>query len=193
MGYCLLYPADYFEAGLPHAVSIAPEGFVFWESPPSVGIGVLDASGRNVRQLADKRITQLGFDPGRSSLTIGGEEAVVLADVGGQASSREVLIVHDDRLYTLGFILPDPEDSPGIERFERFYDTVINSFTFVPISVSPQALPEESQGTGGSAVVAFVKDGDVLVWEETTGQTETIFDSGDVRRPEFNATFEVWQ
>ena len=26
----------------------------------------------------------------------------------------------------------------------------------------------------------FVKDGDILVWDEATGQTETIFDSGDV-------------
>lgn len=38
--------------------------------------------------------------------------------------------------------------------------------------------PSASAGTG--AVVAFVKDGRLLIWDEATGQTQIIFDSGDV-------------
>ena len=63
--------------------------------------------------------------------------------------------------------------------------TVINTFTFVPTALSP-APTEASQGIGGSALIAFVKDGDILVWEEATCQSQTIFDSGDVIRVELS-------
>ncbi len=65
-----------------------------------------------------------------------------------------------------------------------------------PIQASPTAVPvlsatpaaiatpiqvtTPSAASGGSAVVVFVKDGDILVWDEATGQSETIFDAGDV-------------
>lgn len=39
--------------------------------------------------------------------------------------------------------------------------------------------PAASAGTGQSAVVAFVKDGDIQVWDEATSQNRTVFDSGD--------------
>jgi len=166
-GYCLLYPAGYFLTGFPHQVCIAPDGFVFWETPCPVSIGVLDASGRSVHQLADGRMAQIGFDPGRSRLIIGGEEAVVLADVGAQSSMQEVLIVHEDRLYTLAFPLPE---------YESLHTTIINSFTFVPTVPSPA----ETRATHGTARVVYVKEGDILVWEEATSQTQTIFKAGDV-------------
>jgi hypothetical protein len=40
--------------------------------------------------------------------------------------------------------------------------------------------------TGQWAVVAYVKNGDILVWEEISGQSQTIFDSGDVTRVELS-------
>jgi hypothetical protein len=45
-----------------------------------------------------------------------------------------------------------------------------------PTTEATQA-PSTSAGTG--AQVAFVKDGRVLIWDEATGQTQTIFDAGD--------------
>lgn len=53
------------------------------------------------------------------------------------------------------------------------------------LSVTPAAaatsiqVPTASAADSGSAVVAFVKDGNIQVWEEATGQSETIFDAGD--------------
>jgi hypothetical protein len=45
--------------------------------------------------------------------------------------------------------------------------------------------------TGGSAVVVFVGDGDVVVWDEATGQSQTIFDTGDVIRVELSDDGEL--
>jgi virginiamycin B lyase len=44
-----------------------------------------------------------------------------------------------------------------------------------PTGAAPAARP-----AGQQAVVVFVQDGDIQVWDEATGQTETIFGSGDV-------------
>lgn len=41
----------------------------------------------------------------------------------------------------------------------------------------PMATEDKERG---SSVVAFIKDGNIEVWEEATGNSETIFDSGDV-------------
>jgi hypothetical protein len=125
-----------------------------------------------------------GLAENATNLTIAGQEAVVLPEVGGQASTRVVMLVYDDRLYTLGFVLPDA-DPASVEEFDRLYTTIVDSFTLVPTAPST-TLTETSQGTEGSAVVAYIKDGDVLVWEETTGQSQTVFDSGDATRVEIN-------
>jgi len=47
-------------------------------------------------------------------------------------------------------------------------------------TTSPTLPPSATPVAVQTAVVVFVKDGDILVWDEATGQTETIFDSGDV-------------
>jgi WD40 repeat protein len=186
MGYCLLYPDDLFRLDpYPAEACLVPELPAMACHSNVAQIEVSDAAGRSASQVADERIAQMGFSTERSSLTIAGEQAVVLANVPGQASMRQVLLVHNDRLYTLSFVLPDPEDPSAVGRFERLYTTAISSFTFLPAVPSP-ATSEASQGTRGSAVVVFVKDGDILVWDEATGQSRTIFESGNVYRVELS-------
>ena len=59
--------------------------------------------------------------------------------------------------------------------------------TSAPSTAPTEAPPSTSVPTqvpstpSGNAVVVFVQDGNLLVWEEATGQTKTIFDGGDVR------------
>ncbi len=48
------------------------------------------------------------------------------------------------------------------------------------VASAPSVVPTPSAATGQSAVVVFLKDGDIIVWEEATGQSETIFSAGDV-------------
>jgi len=54
------------------------------------------------------------------------------------------------------------------------------------LTATPTQVPTPSASTGQSALVAFVKDGNIQVWDEATGQSETIFDSGDVIRVELS-------
>ncbi len=47
--------------------------------------------------------------------------------------------------------------------------------TSAPVSTAPTQPP----GPGASAVVVFVKDGDLLIWDEATSQTQVLFDADD--------------
>jgi len=190
MGYCLLHPDGYIRVDpLPYEVCLVPgEPFLACHSA-NLMIEVEDAAGRTADQIADGAIADSeaavpGIEIQRTRSTVSGEQAVVVEGLPGVTGTREVLIVHADRLYRLTFVLPG-EDPASVEEFERLYTTVISSFTFVPM-VSSAEPTEASQVSGGSAVVAFVRDGDVLVWEEATGQSQTIFDSGDVTRVELS-------
>src|SRR3990170_5731818 len=52
-------------------------------------------------------------------------------------------------------------------------------------------VPTGSVASGQSAAVVFVKDGDIQVWDEASGESQTIFDSGDVIRVELSDDGEV--
>ena len=54
------------------------------------------------------------------------------------------------------------------------------------LTATPTQVPTPGASTGQSALVAFVKDGDIQVWEEASGQSQTVFDSGDVIRVELS-------
>ncbi len=55
-----------------------------------------------------------------------------------------------------------------------------------PADTGPAPASTSRAPTGGSAVVVFVADGDVVVWEETTGQSRIIFDGSDATRVEMS-------
>src|SRR3990170_2932655 len=185
LGYCLLFPADYIQVDpLPYEVCLVPgEPYLLCHS--AVGFfNVEDAAGRSASQVADEITAGGGVVGERSSLTIAGVEAVVLPEVAGQVSMRVVIFVHDDRLYKLAFGLPG-DDPAEVERFDLLYNTVIESFTLLPITPPPQ-LAEAGEGARGSAVVVYAKDGDIIVWDETTSESQVVFDSGDVTHVELS-------
>lgn len=51
-----------------------------------------------------------------------------------------------------------------------------------PTSPPVSASPTRASDPGASAVVVFVKDGDLLTWDEATGQIRTLFAAGDAIR-----------
>jgi hypothetical protein len=54
------------------------------------------------------------------------------------------------------------------------------ALTSAPLPTSSLAqVPTTGASSEPPAVVVFIKDGDILVWEEATGQTRTILDAGD--------------
>lgn len=58
--------------------------------------------------------------------------------------------------------------------------TIAPTAVSLPTAVSTPVPFANEDKERQSAVVAFIKDGNIEVWNEATGQSETIFDSGDV-------------
>jgi hypothetical protein len=98
-------------------------------------IEVSDAPDRSLNQIADEAAAKGVPDlVVRTSLTVGGEEAILLDNVTGVDRLRVVVIVHDDRAYIMSFVgwqVNQEENSPlGI-----LYNTIINSLEFLPLPV----------------------------------------------------------
>jgi hypothetical protein len=93
-----------------------------------------DAAGRTAAQAADELTAEFSsadFNIERISITVDGREAVVLDDMPGQDTSRQVVIVHNGRLYKLTFV-PEGEDyGDAHAQTENLYATVVNSFKFL--------------------------------------------------------------
>jgi hypothetical protein len=61
-----------------------------------------------------------------------GEKAIVLDGLTGQDPNRQVVVVHNDTLYTLYFVLMDRDDPDVYAQAEELYNTVIQTFNFRP-------------------------------------------------------------
>ncbi|NOH03498.1 MAG: hypothetical protein HND47_16810 [Chloroflexi bacterium] len=142
VGYCLLYPVGYIEIEtVPTTVCLVPEGPTMGCHNTNLIIEVENAGGRTVDEIADEIIADTRAEIQRTNLSIAGEEAVVLEGLSGVASSRNVLLVHEDRRYELIFV-PWDETDENFAKLSLLYNTVINSFTLLPIGrVTVQALP----------------------------------------------------
>ena len=136
-GYCLLYPAG-FEASQPVEYETMIVGPV-----PGAGdrarafVEVHESAGRTAEQVADEAVAEItgnlpGFEIERGSVTIGGEEAVVLDNVPGQDIGRQVVAVRGDRVYKLTFVPADETQAEAYQQMEALYAAVIDSFTFLP-------------------------------------------------------------
>src|SRR3990172_2916988 len=71
---------------------------------------------------------------------------------------------------------PTPTATPEMPTATRASPTATPTLPLTPTQVP---TVEASAVSGGSALVVHIKDGDILVWEESSGQSETLFDAGD--------------
>lgn len=135
-GYCLLYPSSYtvtqFDGGSIR-IENEPVGFPH-PMPPFASVDVSDAADRSAEEVADEIVADFqgpaaDFIIDRESITLDGEPAVMLDQVPGQELSRQVVAVHDGKLYRLTFITAD-EAMQEYEGMQELYDAVMDSFTF---------------------------------------------------------------
>jgi hypothetical protein len=130
-GYCLLYPTGYDLVQPNPDETVILVGSLLDVEHPKAFINVQDAAGRTAAQVADEVEAGMpGFAIQRGSVTIGGEEAVVLDNVPGQDFNRQLVVVHDGRLYKFMFVPADPSLGDLYARMEELYSTMINSFEF---------------------------------------------------------------
>jgi hypothetical protein len=186
-GYCFLFPDGLVRVDpSSHTVCLVPEGDTQGCDNLVAAVEVTDAEGRTTAQVADeRRVQEGGSGAGLCTAPIAGIQALVLTEVAGQGPTCEMLFVREDRLYSLKFALPDPDDPPGLgEALVHLFNTVTASFTLPPVV----AVPGPAQGT---TVVAYVQEGDLRVWSEATGQAQILIDARDVIRVELSDDGEL--
>jgi hypothetical protein len=133
-GYCLLYPVGY-EVRYPNdSEAILFVGSLLNVEQPRASIHVQAAAGRTAAQVADDVIAEwsMGFDIQRTEVTAGGEQVIVLDNVPGQDTNRQVIVVHGDLLYRLTFMPQGKEYGEVYTRMEQLYGTAVSSFRFLP-------------------------------------------------------------
>jgi hypothetical protein len=147
-GYCFAYPAQ-FALGEPFTSGVTVVGPALDENldplRASLQIAVQPVpAGSDLARLVDAYLSQSGFQDlpwtiERSTLTLAGEPAEVLAPVTGLGSARLLMALHDDRLYTLRFHPVDQELArPELDALDQ---TVTGSFAFVDGMEPSQAAP----------------------------------------------------
>src|SRR3990172_2543330 len=138
-GYYFRFPVAYHAVVYGSSLCLS---LVSGHGPPgpchsaSAVIDVRHSAGRSATQVADALTADaLAVIPGisieRASLTIGDEEAIMLEGLPGVSSSRNVVIVHANRLYTPIFMPWDKTQGQEYTQLESLYATVINSFNFL--------------------------------------------------------------
>ncbi len=134
-GYCLQYPAGYNVEQPSERVTVIVAGSLLSVQQPRAHIEVENANGRSAASAAAQLAAEFeGSVPGikiaRTNITLGGEQAVVLDNLPGQDLNRRVLVVHDNRLYTLMFSPTDKSLGETYTQLEALYPAVTQSFRF---------------------------------------------------------------
>jgi hypothetical protein len=132
-GYCLLFPAE-ASSKMPGWVVINPisaPGDVPGEA--WLNIQMQEAAGRTVAQFADEITATVGpgFNITIEEVQVNGSPAIVVDGLPGQDSNRIVLIVHNDRLYTLTF-MPWYPNAAEPTPLENLYTMVMDTLHFLP-------------------------------------------------------------
>jgi len=141
VGYCLLLPADYLvqeinpEAGENEMAFYV--GTLQDVSHARLFITVKDAGGRTLEEItADKKAEIETAIPGLDAMwsfgyMLDGVFANQFDQAPGQDLSRQVVMVHNGRSFTLTFIPDDPAVGDAYTEMQMLYDTVMDSFSFL--------------------------------------------------------------
>jgi hypothetical protein len=138
LGICFSYPQGYTQIPYNDAVEIAAPGPI----PGSDEIGLFwleisDSQNRTAEEVADQEANYVaGLSPGRWTVTLGGEQALVLDGMPGQNLVRRVYIVHQQTLYVLTFSPTRSENEAAGDQMEALYAAVTSSWAWSPCSVS---------------------------------------------------------
>jgi hypothetical protein len=135
LGLCFSYPQGYTQLPYNDSVEIValdPPGSdvkgLFW-------LEISDAYDRTAEKIADQDMTYAaGLDVGRWTVTLDGEQAVVLDGMPGQDLQRRVYVVRGQTLYILAFMPTRSEDQVASDQMEALYTVVTSSWAWSPCS-----------------------------------------------------------
>lgn len=134
--YCLLFPAG-FEVTTPEEGVVVISGPDYGAGPEPlrgfVNITTFDAQGRTASAISDELVAP--FLPDlmieRVEAGLGGERAVEIIGMPGQALTWQVVVVHEGRAYLLVFSPIGEEYGQATVDREALYQSIMASFTFL--------------------------------------------------------------
>ncbi|HSM71247.1 MAG TPA: hypothetical protein VK851_06860 [Anaerolineales bacterium] len=136
LGLCFSYPEGYTQLPYEDTVQIIGP-----ELPPSDLRGLFwleksDSYNRTAEKIADQEMTYAaGLNVDRWTVTLDGEQAVVLDGMPGQDFQRRVYVVHQQTLYILAFMPTRSENKDASDQMEALYAAVTSSWAWSPCSV----------------------------------------------------------
>ena len=135
LGLCFSYPQGYIQIPNIDTVEIVSPDFPGTDIKGLFWIEISDSYGRTAEKIADEDMTYAaGVDVGRWTVTLGGEQAVVLDGMPGQDFQRRVYVVHEQTLYVLAFMPTRSENKATNDQMEALYAAVLNSWAWSPCS-----------------------------------------------------------
>jgi hypothetical protein len=141
LGLCFSYPQGYTQTSSNDTVAIdAPYLPGAGDTAGRFWLEISDSYNRTALRIADEDMTiavSQGVPPenlGWWSITLGGEEAVVLDGMPGQNLQRRVYVVHEQTLYVLAFWPTRSENKAAGDQMEILYTAVTNSWAWSPCS-----------------------------------------------------------
>ena len=170
-GYCFAFPLNFSVDETPESgerVSVSGPALDGAGDPLRARLEVaaqLLEGGSDLSALVDAYLASLGDIPwtiNHTPMLLGGEPAVQLEPVPGLLSSRVIMALHNNILYTLQFHPSDLElAKPDLEALAQ---TVTGSFEFLPGNVQPPARPLTAEWLEFDRVIALTYPSSLAPW-----------------------------
>ena len=134
-GYALRYPAEYHVVLFGRSICFTltqADGLPSTCHVADALLEVSDTAGRTLAYVADELAAKGNptIEVTRADVKIGGEDAILLDNIYTYDVLRQLVVVHNDRVYLFTF-LPWPERFDEFQRLQRLYSTLTESFTFL--------------------------------------------------------------
>ena len=135
LGLCFSYPSGFglVPSNIVEVAALEPTGSVGSETKGLFWLEISDSFDRTAEEIADEEMTYAaGLAVSRWTMTIGGEEAVVLDGMPGQDFQRRVYVVHEQALYVLAFMPTRLENNAAVDQMEALYSLITKSWRWSP-------------------------------------------------------------
>ena len=138
LGICFSYPQGYIQNSYDDTVGIvAPYLPGAGDTAGRLSFEISDSYNRTVERIAEEHMTYAVAHQGiplenlgRWTVTLGGEQAVVLDGMPGQDLVRRVYVVRQQTLYVLAFSPTRSENKAAGDQMETLYTAVTNSWAW---------------------------------------------------------------
>lgn len=131
LDYCFAYPEGFTQQTNDGQVEVIGPHSGSGPEPGLVWIDATDAQDRTAQDVANEEVNAVGGLHPRSTVMLGGEEALVLDGMPGQDAIRKVYIVHGGLLYTLSFSPYYSDNTTAMAQMETLFALVTSSWVWM--------------------------------------------------------------